>query len=83
MAVGLIPLGGRIITEKDAISFLGEVDCTVVGRGGVFGAEGATTMIIEGDKREVENVFQIILSLKDQKVSGTQKSLPSCTAPEV
>ncbi|MCK5552105.1 MAG: hypothetical protein KAJ09_03095 [Deltaproteobacteria bacterium] len=81
MAVGLIPLGGRIITEKDAISLLAEVSCTVVGRGGVFGAEGATTMIIEGDKREVENVFQIILSLKDQKVSGTQKSLPSCTAP--
>jgi hypothetical protein len=81
MAVGLVPLAGRIITEKDAISLLGEVNCTVVGRGGLFGAEGATTMIIEGDKREVEKIFEIILSVKDQKVSGTQKSLPSCTAP--
>jgi hypothetical protein len=81
MAIGLVPLAGRIVTEKDAISLLGEVDCTVVGRGGLFGAEGATTMIIEGDKKEVENVFQIILSLKGEKVSGTQTSLPSCTAP--
>ena len=81
MAIGLVPLAGRIITEKDAISLLGEVDCTVVGRGGLFGAEGATTMIIEGDTREVKKVFQIILSLKGQKVSGTPKSLPSCVPP--
>jgi len=82
MAVGLTPIMGRIVTEKDAIPLLAEVSCTVIGKGGIFGAEGATTMIIEGDKREeVEKVFQIISSIKGAEVSGIQESLRECVPP--
>jgi hypothetical protein len=78
MAVGLTPVIGTIITEKDAVPLLGDVTCTVIGRGGILGAEGATTMIIEGNERQVENVFQIILSVKGAKISGIPESLPEC-----
>lgn len=81
MAIGLAPVVGRIITEKDAMSLLGNVHCLVVGRGGILGAEGATTMIIEGNKEEVEKVFQIILSIKGAKVSGIAESLLECAPP--
>ena len=40
MAVGLTPVSGRIISENVAVPLLADVSCTVVGRGGVFGAEG-------------------------------------------
>lgn len=81
MAVGLTPLMGNIITEKEAIPLLGDVHCSVIGKGGIFGAEGATTMIIEGEKEEVEKVFQIISSIKGEKASGIKESLTECQAP--
>lgn len=81
MAVGLTPIIGRIITEKDAMSLLAKVRCTVLGRGGIFGAEGATTMVIEGNKKELERLFQTILSVKGTKVSGIQASLVECKPP--
>ena len=81
MAVGLTPLIGKIITEKEAIPLLAEVHCRVIGMGGLFGAEGATTMIIEGEEEEVEKVFGIISSIKGEKVSGLQESLVECEFP--
>ena len=81
MAVGLTPLVGRIVTEKEAIPLLSNVACTVIGKGGILGAEGATTMIIEGEEEEVKEVFQILSSIKGEKVSGIPESLVECQAP--
>jgi hypothetical protein len=81
MAVGLTPVVGRIITEKDAIPLIGNVNCTVIGRGGILGAEGGTTMIIDGEKEEVQKVSQVILSIKDAQVSGIPESLLECAPP--
>ncbi len=81
MAVGLTPVIGKIITEKDAIPLLGGVTCMVIGKGGISGAEGGTTMIIEGTEKEVKKVFQFIMSIKGTGVSGIADSLPDCVAP--
>lgn len=81
MAVGLTPVSGKILTEKEAIPLLGDVYCTVIGRGGIFGAEGSTTMLIEGEKGEVEKVFKIISSVKGEEISGFQESLQECIPP--
>jgi hypothetical protein len=81
MAVGLTPIVGQIMTEKEAIAMLGDVCCTVIGKGGISGAEGGTTMQIEGQKGEVEKVFQIIRSVKGMQASGIPESLPDCVAP--
>jgi hypothetical protein len=81
MAVGLTPLVGKIVTEKEAIPLLAEVRCRVIGMGGILGAEGGTTMIIEGEKEEVEKVFHTISSIKGEKVSGLQESLVECEFP--
>ena len=35
MAVGLSPIIGQIITETDAVNLLGNVDCTIIGMGGM------------------------------------------------
>jgi hypothetical protein len=82
MAVGLTPIVGRIITEKEAIPLLAGVSCMVIGRGGIFGAEGGTTMIIDGKSEEVQKVFRIISSIKGAEVSGLKESLPECVAPQ-
>jgi hypothetical protein len=81
MAVGLAPIAGRIVTEKDALSLIADVTCTVIGRGGICGAEGATTMIIEGKSGEVEKAFEIVSSIKGADVSGVAESTQECIPP--
>lgn len=75
MSVGLIPLQGQVVTEKDALERLFEVKCTVIGAGGIAGAEGSTTMVVEGEPSEIEKAVQEVLSLRGAVTSGSQGSL--------
>lgn len=75
MPVGLIPLVGQVITERDALELLASVRCTVIGRGGIAGAEGSTTMVVEGEPSEVEKAVREVLSAKGARTSGSPGSL--------
>jgi hypothetical protein len=77
-AVGLIPVTGEVVTERDAVMQLADVNATVIASGGVFGAEGATTMIVEGAPGQVEAILDLVLSLSDAETSGTAESLVEC-----
>jgi len=81
MAVGLTPLAGKIFTETDAMAVIADVECSVIGMGGIDGAEGATTMVIEGTQREVNKIFDLVLKVKGKGVSGTPESLKTCDPP--
>jgi len=81
MAVGLIPIGKRVITEKDAIALIADVTCSVLGKGGILGAEGGTTLIIDGKSREVQRVLDMVFSIKGSQVSGISESLIECSPP--
>lgn len=79
MAVGLVSLPGRVITEQVALNILTGVECTVIGMGGVFGAEGATTMILDGTKEQVEHSLTLVQQLKGAKTGGLEQSFPECS----
>jgi hypothetical protein len=79
MAVGLIPLRGEIFTEIEAIKTLAKVQPQIIGRGGIQGAEGATTLIIDGGKMEVFKMFRLIKSLKGCGESGLEESFEECS----
>jgi len=78
MAVGLFPLVGKVVTEQHAIELLTGVHCTVIASGGLAGAEGATTMVLEGDLGQVEQAFSLTESVKNAACSGNKQSLISC-----
>lgn len=78
MAVGLIPIPGQIITELDALSILGYGNRWLIGRGGIGGAEGACTFLVEGDEKALEQLGNIIRSIKGSRESGTADSLAEC-----
>ena len=81
MAVGLTPVSRRIISEDVAIPLLAKVTSTVIGRGGLFGSPGATTLLVEGETREVNTIFDIAESVKGSGVSGLPSSLEECSFP--
>jgi hypothetical protein len=78
MSTGLVPLFGKVVTEQDAVCILAEVSCTVIGRGGIMGGEGATAMVVEGSQQEVEKVWRAVEEVKGADTSGAEESLPEC-----
>jgi hypothetical protein len=81
MPVGLLPLAGRIVTEQEALPLLADVTCRVIGKGGIFGAEGASTLIVDGPDEAVERILSLVLSIKGTGVSGVEESFPECRSP--
>jgi hypothetical protein len=80
MAVGLMPIVGRVITEVQALETLAGVACTVIGRGGVDGAEGGTTLVVKGEADLVQRAIDAVLSVKGAQTSGCPSSWPECRA---
>lgn len=78
MAVGLIPLIGKVITEQAAIELLANVKCTVIGKGGICGGEGATTMVVEGEKDQIKKIYEHVMNIKGISTSGSMESLVEC-----
>jgi len=78
MAVGMIPLMGHVITEKEALEILIGVKATVIAAGGINGAEGATMLQIEGDQNQIESAFELIIALKGVPTCGNIESHKSC-----
>ena len=78
MAVGLVPVCGEIYTEIEAIKTLARVQPRIIGRGGIEGAQGGATLIMDGEKKEVLRIFQILKSLKGSRESGLEESFVEC-----
>jgi len=66
-AIGLTLAMGRIVTEIEALRILAGVEATPLGAGGVGGAEGAVTLLLEGDDNKVMKAWNIIRGLKNEK----------------
>lgn len=78
MSVGLAPLCGRVITELKALEILAGVKCIVIGAGGIAGAEGAATIVIDGEPEQVTKAVQEVLAVKGASHSGCPVSLEEC-----
>ncbi|HUJ64753.1 MAG TPA: hypothetical protein VLX59_04390 [Acidimicrobiales bacterium] len=79
MAVGLLPLIGKVVTELDALTILGKVNPVVIGKGGIAGAEGSVVIVIEGARAEVDRVFDEVRALKGASDSGVKSSWEECS----
>jgi len=84
MAVGLIPIHGHLVTEIEALTILGksfgeEPLVTVVGRGGIDGAEGSTTLVVSGETSTLlDGVWEEVWRIKGSGHPGDEASLPEC-----
>jgi len=82
-AVGLLPIWGTLFTEIDAIRALAAVDCFPLAKGGIFGMEGGTTVIVEGETGEVKKIDSIYQGIRGCGVSGVPESLANCQFPNL
>jgi hypothetical protein len=78
MSVGLMPVFGEIFTEVEALETLAQVEAYVIGKGGIHGAEGSTTLLIEGPKKEVLKIDQLYQKVRGAGLSGLPQNLVPC-----
>lgn len=62
----LLPMPGRIFTELDAIHLLTQAIATLVASGGVYGAEGASWLGIDGTEAQIEDAVELVKSISDE-----------------
>jgi hypothetical protein len=77
-AVGLVPLFGNLFTEVEALESLARLKAWVIGKGGMHGAEGSTTFLIEGPSREVLKIDKLYQGVRDSGLSGDPRNLIPC-----
>ncbi len=76
MPVYLFPVQGHVVTEIEAISLLCDARATLIASGGLNGAEGSITLVVEGERDELESLKDVILSIKGAKIP--QFPVPKC-----
>ena len=59
----LYPISGEIFTELDAIKLLTGAEAVLLASGGIYGAEGATWLGIDGDEGQVQAAVELIHSV--------------------
>lgn len=78
MAVGLILIPGEIVTEVEALNILGFKRHWLVGRGGMSGAEGGCTFLVEDTEERARKLVALIDGIKGATDSATEDSIPEC-----
>jgi hypothetical protein len=78
---------GRSITEIDAVKIISGAVALPIASGGLGGAEGATTLIIKGNNKQVRDAIEIIEQSKGAKLPALRLSncsdcpVPHCRFP--
>ncbi|MEM2878827.1 MAG: hypothetical protein QXG10_04730 [Candidatus Hadarchaeales archaeon] len=67
LPVRIAMMGGKVITEIEAIKILTGADAWAIGRGGVSGAEGSVTLAASGTEKQLRALKMLISGLKGEK----------------
>jgi hypothetical protein len=62
--VGVIPVPGKAVTEVEAIDLLSGARAVAVAAGGLGGAEGSVTLVIQGPEGKVNRALQVAREVK-------------------
>jgi hypothetical protein len=65
----LLQCAGKVVTEPKAIEMLTGATAIPIAAGGVDGAEGAITMVIAGEEKQVRKAIDYIEGVKGAKIS--------------
>lgn len=62
----LLPIPGEIFTELDAIKLMTASEAFLIAAGGVYGAEGAVWLGIDGTQKQIQAAEKLIKSVADE-----------------
>jgi hypothetical protein len=62
----LLPMPGKIFTELDAIRLMTGAEASLIAAGGIYGAEGAVWLGINGTEEQIEAATELLQSISDE-----------------
>ncbi len=62
----LYPISGQIFTEVDAINLMTGAEARLIASGGIYGAEGAAWLGIDGTADQIEAAADLIKSIANE-----------------
>jgi hypothetical protein len=68
LPVSVFPIEGTIITEIEALDILFNLHATLIGAGGIGGAEGSVTLVVEGEEADVKEAVEYMRSIKGEQL---------------
>ena len=71
MAVGMMVVGGNIVTEMEALKMLTGVDAIPIAGGGIDGGEGSRTFVLEGPEDSIKAARDLVCSVKGEPALKT------------
>lgn len=77
-AIGLYNIFGPIITEIKAYEILCGVQAVVIAGDGIESGAGSRTFVLIGEEENIEQAWDLTLSLKGARLSGDKDSLAQC-----
>lgn len=78
MPVGVMPVAGEVVTEIEALESFG-VSAIAIGSGGLGDGEASKVFQIEGEKKQVHRVIDVIRKIKGEKrVEALRGSCETC-----
>lgn len=66
MAVGMMVVGGSVVTEIEAFNMLTGVEAIPIAGGGIDGGEGSKTLVLEGDEGSIQVAYNLVCSIKEE-----------------
>ena len=64
----LLPIGGTIITELEAVNLISGASAEIVAAGGVFGAEGGYWIAATGTEEQLDVIIEVIKEIQPEPV---------------
>jgi hypothetical protein len=75
--VGLLPVPGTVVTEIEAFRLLSGAEATIIAAGGMGGAEGAISLVIQGPDEKVRRAFELAKEVKGAALPEIRR--PDCS----
>jgi hypothetical protein len=76
--VGVMPVVGKVVTELEAIQILTGAEALVIGRGGVSGGEGSTTLLVRGSAAQLSAARKLVENIKGEPETRIYTDCRTC-----
>jgi hypothetical protein len=80
--VGVMPVSGKVVTELEALEILTGAKAAVMGKGGLSGAEGSVTLLVEGSAGQLSKAKKLIKAVKGEPQVKVETYCKNCKQPD-
>jgi len=76
--VGIMPVTGKVITELEAFEILTGAEAITMGKGGISGAEGSVTLLVQGTQKQLSKARKLVNGIKGEPGTKVETDCRTC-----